>query len=48
MIVFSNYILNKWITIDDKELPWMNDEIRNKIISCIGIPWNTFSQQFKK
>ena len=48
MNVFSNYILNKWITIDDKELPWMNDEIRNKIISYIGILWNTFSQQFKK
>ena len=48
MNVFSNYILNKWITIDDNELPWMNDKIRNKIISYIGIPWNTFSHQFKK
>ena len=31
MNVFSNYIPNKLITIDDKDPPWMNDEIRNKI-----------------
>ena len=48
MNFFSNCILNKWIAIDGKEPPWMNDEIRNKIIPYIGIPWNTFYQQFKK
>lgn len=48
MNVFSNYILNKWVTIDDKEPPWINDEIRNKFIPYIGIPRNTFYQQFKK
>lgn len=48
MNVFSNYILNKWVTIDDKEPPWINDEIRNKFIPYIGIPQNTFFQQFKK
>ena len=31
MNVFTNYIPNKFITIDDKDPPWMNDEIRNKI-----------------
>ena len=31
MNVFSNYITNKLITLDDKNPPWMNDEIRNKI-----------------
>ena len=31
MNVFTNYIPNKLITIDDKDQPWMNDEIRNKI-----------------
>lgn len=29
MNVFSNYIQNKWVTIDGKEPPWMNDEIEN-------------------
>ena len=31
MNVFTNYIPNRLITIDDKDPPWMNDEIRNKI-----------------
>ena len=31
MNVFSNYIPNKLITINDKDPPWMNDEIKNKI-----------------
>ena len=31
MNVFSNYIPNKLITINDKDLPWMNNEIKNKI-----------------
>ena len=30
MDVFSNYIPNKLITTDDKDPPWMNDEIKNK------------------
>ena len=29
MNVFSNYIPIKWVAIDGKELPWMNDEIEN-------------------
>ena len=28
---FSNYIPSKLITIDDKDPPWMSDEIPNKI-----------------
>ena len=43
MNVFYNYIPNKWITIDDKDPPWMNDEIKNKINYR-----NTFYQQLKK
>ena len=31
MNIFSNYIPNKLITIDDKDPTWMNDEIKNKI-----------------
>ena len=31
MHVSSNYISNKLITIDDKDPPWMNDEIKSKI-----------------
>ena len=31
MNVFSNYIPNKLIAINDKDLPWMNNEIKNKI-----------------
>ena len=41
--VFSNYIPNKWITIHDKDPPWMNDEIRNKMNYR-----NNFYQQLKK
>ena len=43
MNVFYNYIPNKWITIDDKDPPWMNDETKNKINYR-----NTFYQQLKK
>ena len=43
MNVFYNYIPNKWITIDDKDPPWMNDEIKNKINYR-----NAFYQQLKK
>ena len=31
MNIFSNFIPNKLITIDDKDPSWMNDEIKNKI-----------------
>ena len=31
MNVFSNYISNKLITMDDKDSPGMNDEIKTKI-----------------
>ena len=30
MNIFSNYIPNKLITIDDKDPPWMNDYIKRK------------------
>lgn len=30
ILFFSNYIPNKWTTIYDKDLLWMNDEIKNK------------------
>ena len=43
MNVFTNYILNKLITIDDKDPPWMNDEIRNKVNER-----DLFYQQLKK
>ena len=43
MNVFTNYIPNKLITIDDKDPPWMNDEIRNKIKER-----DLFYQQLKK
>ena len=31
MNVFTNFIPKKLITIDDKDPPWMNDVIKNKI-----------------
>ena len=43
MNVFSNYIPSKVITINDKDPPWMNDEIRNKIKRR-----DMFYQQLKK
>ena len=43
MKVFYNYIPNKRITIDNKDPPWMNDEIKIKINYR-----NTFYQQLKK
>ena len=43
MNVFYNCIPNKWIAIDDKDPPWMNDEIKSNI-NCR----NTFHQQLKK
>ena len=41
--VFYNYKPDKWITIDDKDFSWMNDEIKNKINYR-----NKFYQQLKK
>ena len=41
MNVFYNYIPNKWIAIDDKDPPWMNDEININYR-------NTFYQKLKK
>ena len=29
--IFSNYIPNKYTTIDDRDLQWMNEKIKNKI-----------------
>ena len=43
MNVFSNYIPNKLITINDKDPPWMNDEIKKKIKKR-----RIFYQQLKK
>ena len=38
MNIFSNYIPNKLITVNDKDPPWMNEYIKKKIldkkISC--------------
>ena len=31
MNIFSNYIPNKYITVDDKDPPWMTEAIKNKI-----------------
>ena len=31
MDIFSNYIPNKYITVDDKNPPWMTEAIKNKI-----------------
>ena len=31
MDIFSNYIPNKYITVDDKTPPWMTEAIKNKI-----------------
>ena len=31
MNIFSNYIPNKLITVDDKDPPWMNEYIKKKI-----------------
>ena len=32
MNIFSNYIPNKFITIDDKDPPWMNKYMKRKIM----------------
>ena len=33
MNIFSNYIPNKLITVDDKDPPWMNQSIKKKIMA---------------
>ena len=32
MIMFSNYTPNIFVTIDDKDPPWMTEKTKNKII----------------
>ena len=32
MNIFSNYIPNKFITVDDRDPPWMNEYIKRKIM----------------
>ena len=32
MNIFPNYIPDKFITIDDKDPPWMNEYIRRKMM----------------
>ena len=32
MNIFSNYLPNKFITIHDKDPPWMNEYIKRKIM----------------
>ena len=31
MNIFSNYIPNKYVTINDRDPPWMIEKIKNKI-----------------
>ena len=31
MNIFSNYIPNKLITVDDEDPPWMNEVLRRKL-----------------
>ena len=31
--IFSNYIPNKLITVDDKDPPWMNESIKKNIMA---------------
>ena len=31
MNIFTNYIPNKYIAIDDRDPPWMNETIKNKV-----------------
>ena len=31
MNIFSNYTPSKYITVDDKDFPWMTEAIKNKI-----------------
>ena len=31
MNIFCNYISNKYVTIDDRDPPWMTEKMQNKI-----------------
>ena len=31
MNIFTNYIPNKYITIDDRDPPWMNETLKKKL-----------------
>ena len=33
MNIFSNYVPNKLITVDDKDPPWMNESIKKKVMA---------------
>ena len=47
MNIFSNYIPNKFITIDDKDPPWMNEyimrELMDKKVACESFNMNNKS-----
>ena len=45
--VFRNYMPNKYITIDDKDLLWMNENIKLKIKSKTICTINTFKTEKK-
>ena len=38
MNIFSNYVPNKYITVDDKDPPWMTEAIKTKINSKKSLP----------
>ena len=41
--VFTNFVRNKVITCDDRDSPWINDNIKNKI------KWkNSMNKEFKR
>ena len=31
MNIFSNYLRNKFVTIDDKDPPWISERIKNEV-----------------
>ena len=45
--VFRNYMPNKYITIDDKDLLWMNENIKLKIKAKTICTINTFKTEKK-
>ena len=38
MNTFSNYISNKYVTIDERDTPWTTEKIKNKINLTLNIP----------
>ena len=46
MNIFSNYILNKLITVDDKDPPWVNEYIKRKILDK-KIACKSFNTNYK-